>query len=197
MNSNYRTIGTTRLSGKTRLCAPRVPEQLSLEANAAEFLVDFSLSRPVIISDSLGYDQAREILLDTHSEYALIEDREHNLVGLLTLKDLLGLYSMIRAEEYHQPLKSLTTRELMQPIDQLTAIGRDTVDGYKLGDVISTFKEKGVNYLLVTGANEASLHGLFSADAIGAALGEKIEIGFHATSLADFARVINGHYQAI
>ena len=197
MNSNYRTIETTRISGKTQLCSPRAPNELSLDANAEEFLIDFSITRPVTIADSLSYDQAKEILLDTHSEYALIEDREHNLVCLLTLKDLIGLYSMIRAEEYHQPLRSLTTRELMQAVDQLPAISRDSLGGYKLGDVISTLKKKGANYLLVTGASDASLLGLFSVDAVGAALGEKIEIGFHATSSADFARVVNGHYQAI
>ena len=197
MTSFYHSLETSRLSEKPVLSEMGKNTLLNLDSPALEIMEDFTSVKPINLPDHMPYEKIREILFDTHGNYAFVTNSQKHVIGFIPIEHLVGLRAMTRANELNLKLKELTARELMEPIGDMPAIRLSQVRRSKLGDILSTFKHQVDEYLVVTEDDSPSIRGLFSARAINHALGLGTQTRFQARTVSDMARVINGHYPQI
>ncbi|MDX1695846.1 MAG: hypothetical protein R3208_18930 [Ketobacteraceae bacterium] len=194
MTIRYHAIATTPLNKKPCLVDSLQRSDLSMDSPATDLMEDFSVTRPLKISDQLPYEHVREILFDTHSDYLLVEDSRHQIVGIIPIEDLMGVRAMIRAQACRQRLQELCARDLMEPVNTLPAVSLSAVRRSIAGNIVATFKHHAANYLLVTNETGDQVLGLFNSRAVSRNLGIKVEGNFQAMSVAEIAQAITGHY---
>lgn len=195
MNSQYIPIETQSIKSVAHLCAMNKPDNLTIHSAAMEVITDFSRIKPLLIPDNVLHAALKEIFLDTNSDYALVEDKHHDIIGLLTPEDIIGQRSMIRAYEYRHPLSEQTARDLMTPLKEVPAISFAAANHARLGDVVSTMRRSVSKFLLVTEVGRDTLHGIFNLDKINEWLPLAPLPPLHARSVAEIAQAINGHFK--
>lgn len=197
MTGYYHAIDTTLLNKKPILAVKDQPADISLDSPAIELMEDFTVTKPLKVSDQLAYGHVKEILFDTHSDHLLVHDQQQQIIGFIPIEDIMGIRSMMRAHEYQQRLHDLSARDLMEPIHSLPALSLVDVRRANLGDIVATFKQCGASYLVVMDEANEKIVGLFSSRYISRVLGMKVESGFQAMSVAEIAQAITGHYSKV
>ena len=197
MTSFYHALETSRLSQKPVLSEMGRNTVVNLDSPALDIMEDFAVAKPIKLADHTPYERIKELLFDTHADYAFVSDSQKAIIGFVPIEDLLGLRAMARANEVKLKLKELTARDLMEPIRDLPVIRMADVSHSKVGDILYTFKHQLEEYIVVVEDDFPSLRGIFCARAINRALGLSIQSRFQAKSASDIAQIINGHYSRI
>lgn len=191
MNSYFHALNTSSFNTKPVLSKVYHSNCVNMDTPAIEVMDDFTQFNPVAVHYLFSYEHIKDVLTDTHSEYALIEDNQGLVVGLLPITDLMGLRSMIRAVEFRQPLKDLVGRDLMTSITDIPVLEMDDIERSKVGDVVFTFKKHFINYLSVVD-DSYRLRGIFSARKLSKALDMQLDVGIQSQSVIEIAQAING-----
>ncbi len=197
MSSHHQVLETTAIKRKASLCNSISPVELSILSPAIEAFEDFSRISPLLVPEEINYVHLKDIFLNTHRHFAMVEDKVGKLTGILFLEDVIGPRSMIKAYESQNNLRDQTARELMNPLGYLPGISLAKVRKATVGDIISTLKRLSVNSLLVADNEGETVQGIFSIKHINSLLPLHMPASLRVGSVAEIAQVINGHYRKI
>ena len=197
MSIHHQVLETTAIKRKATLCNSIAPAELSIYSPAIDAFEDFSRVSPLLVHEDINYVHLKDIFLNTHRHFAMVEDKTGKLTGILFLEDVIGPGSMIKAYECQNSLRDQTARELMSPLGYLPGISLARVRKATVGDIVSTLKRLSVNSLLVADNEGETVQGIFSIKHINSLLPLPMPSSLRAGSVAEIAQAINGHYQKI
>lgn len=190
MQTNYRSLSTSVCASKLILPNLRQTSDITLDYPALDLMDDFSVIQPVTLPDELCYHQIGEILRDAHTDYALVQNRWQQVLGLIVQSDIMGMSAMRRAHQYQQKLRDLTARDLMTPLSGFPSVSVAVVHKSRIGDILQTLEHHPAQYLLVNDEHMPNLQGVFSLRKLTQCLHVFTEPGLKAASFAEMAEAV-------
>lgn len=196
MSSHHYVIETISVNKQASLCEVSTPLGINEQSPALHVFEDFSVRPPLLVPEDMDYVHLKDVFQSTHRHYVLVEGRSGKLTGLVSVEDVLGPRSMIKAYECGSSVRDQTARDLMIPVSVLPAISQIRARKAQVGDIVSTMKRLSVSVLLVTKDGE-TIEGVFSLKTISAVLPLELSNPLRAGSVAEIAQAINGHYPKV
>ncbi len=191
MNKDYATIKTLSLDSVCQyIYPPHLPEVVHLEDPVDTIMVNFSFTRPQLISDKAPIDEASDKLKNTRHHVLLVHNDNDYAVGLLSSEDTLGEKPLHIIREKKIKREHILTKMLMQPLQNLASFTLESLRHAKVGDIIKTLHElKQHNALVVKDCpnheGQRVIYGLFALSSISKQLGKDVMSGLgEAQSIA-------------
>ena len=162
-----------------RLVSPEDEDTLTNNAAASELLKDFTRQAPVIVRSSREIQEVKKTLDVSGETFCVVINRNDEVVGILTLKDLIGSWPMSLANQRGSTIADIVARDIMRPVWRLPTIELGKLQDLKIDELITIFKGLHSDYLLVmdtvaVGAEEQVICGLLSADELSRRLGIRV-----------------------
>ena len=162
-----------------RLVSPEDEDTLTNDAAASELLKDFTRQAPVIVRSSREIQEVKKTLDVSGETFCVVINRNDEVVGILTLKDLIGSWPMSLANRRGSTIADIVARDIMRPVWRLPTIELGKLQDLKIDELITIFKGLHSDYLLVmdtvaVGAEEQVICGLLSADELSRRLGIRV-----------------------
>jgi len=162
-----------------RLVSPEDEDTLTNDAAASELLKDFTRQAPVIVRSSREIQEVKKTLDVSGETFCVVINRNDEVVGILTLKDLIGSWPMSLANQRGSTIADIVARDIMRPVWRLPTIELGKLQDLKIDELITIFKGLHSDYLLVmdavaVGAEEQVICGLLSADELSRRLGIRV-----------------------
>ena len=162
-----------------RLVSPEDEDTLTNDAAASELLKDFTRQAPVIARSSREIQEVKKTLDVSGETFCVVINRNDEVVGILTLKDLIGSWPMSLANQRGSTIADIVARDIMRPVWRLPTIELGKLQDLKIDELITIFKGLHSDYLLVmdavaVGAEEQVICGLLSADELSRRLGIRV-----------------------
>ncbi len=165
----YEVLPTIELEPeKMTLCTDRLPEVMHLEDPALSIMTDFTQAPPKTIQENAPIDQALH-LMKTHGLHLLFVINSSNQpIGLIMSEDLLGERPIRIQEEHRTPRSKILVNALMTTLQDIPALDVETVNHFKIGNIINTVKSHHCHYALVIKSNggQQFIRGIFTASQI-------------------------------
>ena len=162
-----------------RLVSQEGEDTLTNDAAASELLKDFTRRAPVIVRSSREIQEVKKTLDVFGETFCVVINRNDEVVGILTLKDLIGSWPMSLASQRGSTVADIVARDIMRPVWRLPTIEFGKLQDLKIDELITIFKGLHSDYLLVmdavaVGAEEQVICGLLSADELSRRLGIRV-----------------------
>ena len=162
-----------------RLVSPEDEDTLTNDAAASELLKDFTRQAPGIVRSSREIQEVKKTLDVSGETFCVVINRNDEVVGILTLKDLIGSWPMSLANQRGSTIADIVARDIMRPVWRLPTIELGKLQDLKIDELITIFKGLHSDYLLVmdavaVGAEEQVICGLLSADELSRRLGIRV-----------------------
>ena len=162
-----------------RLVSQEDEDTLTNDAAASELLKDFTRQAPVIVRSSREIQEVKKTLDVSGETFCVVINRNDEVVGILTLKDLIGSWPMSLANRRGSTIADIVARDIMRPVWRLPTIELGKLQDLKIDELITIFKGLHSDYLLVmdtvaVGAEEQVICGLLSADELSRRLGIRV-----------------------
>jgi len=162
-----------------RLVSQEDEDTLTNDAAASELLKDFTRQAPVIVRSSREIQEVKKTLDVSGETFCVVINRNDEVVGILTLKDLIGSWPMSLANQRGSTIADIVARDIMRPVWRLPTIELGKLQDLKIDELITIFKGLHWDYLLVmdtvaVGAEEQVICGLLSADELSRRLGIRV-----------------------
>ena len=162
-----------------RLVSQEDEDTLTNDAAASELLKDFTRQAPVIARSSREIQEVKKTLDVSGETFCVVINRNDEVVGILTLKDLIGSWPMSLANQRGSTIADIVARDIMRPVWSLPTIELGKLQDLKIDELITIFKGLHSDYLLVmdtvaVGAEEQVICGLLSADELSRRLGIRV-----------------------
>lgn len=162
-----------------RLVSQEGEDTLTNDAAASELLKDFTRRAPVIVRSSREIQEVKKTLDVSGETFCVVINRNDEVVGILTLKDLIGSWPMSLASQRGSTVADIVARDIMRPVWRLPTIEFGKLQDLKVDELITIFKGLHSDYLLVmdtvaVGAEEQVICGLLSADELSRRLGIRV-----------------------
>ncbi|BBW90081.1 hypothetical protein PS1M3_01680 [Pseudoalteromonas sp. PS1M3] len=157
---------------------------IDLASPALKMVNNFTQKKPVraqhetIIADALKQTSSQQ------SDFVLVMDDDHKLIGIVSSADLQSAKITIIAQRLNTPRNEVSLRHVMTPINQLMGVSMQSLSYACVGDALQTMEHQGAMFLLVTTANN-EICGLISARQIAKTLHIPLHISPIATSFSD------------
>lgn len=165
----YEVLPTIELeSEKMVLCTDKLPEVMRLEDPALSVMTDFTQSPPKTIQENAPIDQAFNVM-KTHGAHLLFAiDSNNRPIGLITSEDLLGERPIRIQEEHRTPRSKILVNALMTTLQDIPALDIETVNHFKIGNIINTVKSHHCHYALVikSSGDQQFIRGIFTSSQI-------------------------------
>ncbi|MEY2632754.1 MAG: hypothetical protein RIR00_1408 [Pseudomonadota bacterium] len=173
-------IRTHKLSPQASLCASGF-NPLSAESPAIEAMTDFGRIQAVTIAPTATIPEANARMIAHSVRMLMVQDRNDNLLGLITARDILGEKPMQLAQARSCKPGELTVSEVMTAIDHLDTLYLGEVLNARVSDILTALKQLGRQHILVEDIDQLTglprVRGLFSSTHIGRLLGIPV-LGF-------------------
>ena len=162
-----------------RLVSQEDEDTLTNDAAASELLKDFTRQAPVIARSSREIQEVKKTLDVSGETFCVVINRNDEVVGILTLKDLIGSWPMSLANQRGSSIADIVARDIMRSVWRLPTIELGKLQDLKIDELITIFKGLHSDYLLVmdtvaVGAEEQVICGLLSADELSRRLGIRV-----------------------
>ena len=162
-----------------RLVSQEDEDTLTNDAAASELLKDFTRQAPVIVRSSREIQEVKKTLDVSGETFCVVINRNDEVVGILTLKDLIGSWPMSLANQRGSSIADIVARDIMRSVWRLPTIELGKLQDLKIDELITIFKGLHSDYLLVmdtvaVGAEEQVICGLLSADELSRRLGIRV-----------------------
>ena len=162
-----------------RLVSQEDEDTLTNDAAASELLKDFTRQAPVIARSSREIQEVKKTLDVSGETFCVVINRNDEVVGIVTLKDLIGSWPMSLANQRGSTIADIVARDIMRPVWSLPTIELGKLQDLKIDELITIFKGLHSDYLLVmdtvaVGAEEQVICGLLSADELSRRLGIRV-----------------------
>ncbi|WP_150912292.1 CBS domain-containing protein [Marinobacter halotolerans] len=182
-----------------RLTACPEEESLTGDDPATQLLKDFTSHNPINIRSAMAFKEMKAKLCNSGATFAMVVNRSDEVVGLLTLKDLLGSLPLSLANQRGGSISDITAKDVMRPIWSLPAVRYGQLQELKVDQLAEIFNELHTDYLLVmeadlgeAGSGEKSVRGLLSADDLNDQAGIRVDQRPRPESFSDIVHAVRG-----
>ena len=159
---------------------------IDLTSPAIKMINNFTNKIPVRASFDTTIEQALKQLNVQPSNFILVTDEQHKLIGIVSSADLQSSKTMIIAQRIGLPRSEVNLHHLMTPLTNLLGVSMQSLSYACIGDALQTMEHHGAMFLLVTTANN-EICGLISAREIA----KTLQIPVHITPIANsFSEVL-------
>lgn len=131
-----------------RLVSPEDEDTLTNDAAASELLKDFTRQAPVIVRSSREIQEVKKTLDVSGETFCVVINRNDEVVGILTLKDLIGSWPMSLANQRGSSIADIVARDIMRSVWRLPTIELGKLQDLKIDELITIFKGLHSDYLL-------------------------------------------------
>ena len=178
-----------------RLVSPEDEDTLTNDAAASELLKDFTRQAPVIVRSSREIQEVKKTLDVSGETFCVVINRNDEVVGIVTLKDLIGSWPMSLANQRGSTIADIVARDIMRPVWRLPTIELGKLQDLKIDELIAIFKGLHSDYLLVmdtvaVGAEEQVICGLLSSDDLSRRLGIRVNPDPGPGSFSDIVHAV-------
>jgi CBS domain-containing protein len=182
----YESLAYRPLALRALAAAPSLPQwhdSVALYDPATSVLTDLRHGARVTVDRHDGLAHALSVMQKAGVRMAFVAGVEGELIGLVTAEDLQGQH--LRHDE-------LTLADVMLPVSHWQVVDYLQLAQARVGDIVQTFQQSGLRYLLVTEQvdGQTALRGIFSARRIELALKTPIEQGLHSRSFAELGAAL-------
>ena len=195
ISKSYAAIDVTEL--KDNRTFPHRPEPLiiaHLDDPALSVMTDFNQVTPSTIYADVPIDSALTQMRVLGEHVLLVIDQQDTVLGLISSGDIQGAKPVKIIQTRQIKRNDVLVRMVMTPQAEVTALTLDAVRHAKVGNIVTTLKDRKHHYALVVAnaeitdndENFQSICGLFSLSKIGNLLGLDVASLFpEAHSLAE------------
>ena len=178
-----------------RLVSQEDEDTLTNDAAASELLKDFTRQAPVIVRSSREIQEVKKTLDVSGETFCVVINRNDEVVGIVTLKDLIGSWPMSLANQRGSTIADIVARDIMRPVWRLPTIELGKLQDLKIDELIAIFKGLHSDYLLVmdtvaVGAEEQVICGLLSSDDLSRRLGIRVNPDPGPGSFSDIVHAV-------
>lgn len=156
------------------LRARPLPE-ITLLSAALDTFLDYTVLPPLTLDPGVTAEAAEIAMLYSHTNLQLVTDADHNLLGIISIRDISGDKMLATAAVMGVSRQDLTVRDLMTPISNLPYVKHDTLSKATVGDLVTILESQKQRFLVVIDQHE-QLCGLICADDIARLLGRELNI---------------------
>lgn len=186
----YRTLETIGLGHITAIQQPADTGDIDLDSLAFEVFTDFRLQQPFMLEQSVGIEQAREMMQREHVRRKLVIDVDEHLRGVISLKDLVSSRVMQVMEATNLKREDLTVGDVMVRTTSLKAVELKDFEHARIGDILMTMKAFGEEHVLVVDTENQALRGMVSSTDIARKLHQRVSIDERATSFSEIYQTV-------
>jgi CBS domain containing-hemolysin-like protein len=197
MSKEYTVLTVTNLSPEQAVAEyVYLPSIVHMDDPAIEAMIDFHSSQPLMFNTSMAMPDARHILENSDYHIGLVFDDKHQLVGLLSLEQILSQHTVSLLEEARVARKDLQVKHVMSPLEKVAAVDFNKLQHAKVGHVVATLQKLQAFYLVVY-TNEANeeksmVRGVFLASNMSKMLGKHLSINpAEAKSVAELTKKLH------
>ncbi|MEP6135493.1 CBS domain-containing protein, partial [Marinobacter sp.] len=155
----------------------------------------FTRQAPVIARSSREIQEVKKTLDVSGETFCVVINRNDEVVGIVTLKDLIGSWPMSLANQRGSTIADIVARDIMRPVWRLPTIELGKLQDLKIDELIAIFKGLHSDYLLVmdtvaVGAEEQVICGLLSSDDLSRRLGIRVNPDPGPGSFSDIVHAV-------
>ena len=120
---------------------------IDLASPALKMVNNFTQKKPVraqhetIIADALKQTSSQQ------SDFVLVMDDDHKLIGIVSSADLQSAKITIIAQRLNTPRNEVSLRHVMTPINQLMGVSMQSLSYACVGDALQTMEHQGAMFL--------------------------------------------------
>lgn len=178
-----------------RLASRDDDDTLTNDAPASDLLSDFTGQVPVIVRSSREIQDVKRTLDASGETFCVVINRNDEVVGILTLKDLIGSWPMSLANQRGSTIADIVARDVMRPVWSLPTMGFEKLQGLKVDELITIFNGLHSDYLVVVetaavGTEDQVIRGLLSADDLSRRLGIRVNPDPGPGSFSDIVHAV-------
>ncbi|MFT4937415.1 MAG: putative transcriptional regulator [Paraglaciecola sp.] len=190
----FKCLTSVSLSGEQPLGVNEIAEALELNSPASKVLTDFTRRRPFILDYDTSIDEGLTIMLKTHEKFRMVVDEKLNMIGGINIGDLMSHKVLMSANEKGLKRRDITVSDIMTPIAEFHGLMYNKLVHATIGDVLTTMRSLGVQYLLVLD-QEHHVRGIICAADISRALHMPVSINVNvlAHNFKDVYKVLHNH----
>ena len=172
-----RAIQLHALTNVEHLVQPEDFDELSVNSPALAIFTDFKKHKPLMMDSQTTALSAEQEMLRTHVKMKLVVDAKRELVGVISFEDICKQNIVKMAANGYQQSEILVT-DLMRHRSELKVLDFNDIAHARIGDVIETLKQNGVQHCLVVDSQHHHIRGLISASDIARKLKLNISIQY-------------------
>lgn len=174
---------------------PEPPELIRLDSTATTVMTDFRFVHPITVSPAVSIDDALQGMKTAGVRLLLVTNEAHEIIGLITAKDIQGEKPIRIIEETRAQRSEITVATIMTPQSDITVLNMLSVRNAQVGHIIETLRRLERQHTLVVEVDEAdqtqNVVGLFSMSQVSKHLGKDVaEEVVPAHSLAEMVHQI-------
>jgi len=152
--------------------------RLRADSPAIDAMTDLRKVAAATIDTAASLAQANQTMIARGVRLLLVVDDKHEIVGLITARDIVGEKPVKLLRDQGGTHNSLKVGDLMVPRASIDVFDISTVERAEVGHIVATLKERGRQHAIVVEKDTASgdevLRGIFSATQIGRLVGMPI-----------------------
>jgi len=169
------------------------PGDISLQDPAVKVMTNLNEVMPFSIEPTAHLDAIYEKMVASGVRLLFVTDSDTNLLGLVTLTDLMGEKPVKFIKQHQVQRSEVTAQDIMTPKDKLDVLSLSDVEKACVGDIVETMKELGRQHTLVmnkTAAGKAIICGIFSKSQIIRQTGVILTPSMRAQTFADMRKMM-------
>lgn len=199
METGYRALVASPLEVGASFHQPASfsPGPASAESPAVDVMTDLRLVVAATIDPETHIDVANHAMIARGVRSLLVVDRDSNICGVVTARDILGERPMQVVSKRGVKHDEVRVVDVMTPRQEIEVLDMADVLRAKVGSVVETLKRSGRQHALVVDrdlvADRQMVRGIFSASQIARQLGVPMHATEVARTFAEIEAVISQH----
>ena len=199
MESGYRPLGSASLEPGAGYHQPASfsPRPVHADSAAIEVMTDLRLVPAATIDPETHIDVANEAMIARGVRSLLVVDRDGNVCGIVTARDILGerpMQVVMRHGVKHGDIKVV---DVMTPRQHIEVLSLTDVLRARVGGIVETLRRSGRQHALVVDrdatSNRQMVRGIFSVSQVARQLGIPMQTSEIARTFAEIEAVISQH----
>lgn len=161
---------------KTRLYTDILPEVVHMEDPALSVMMDFTQSPPKTIDEGLSIDEALNTMKRYGVHLLFVVNNSDQPIGIITSEDILGERPIKIQQEGRTPRSKILVKMLMEKLKTIPALDIETINSFKVGNIVNTLRSLHSHYAIVVKSNgaEKTIRGIFTTSQISQQLHQPI-----------------------
>lgn len=181
MSKTYTTLETEQITPEETIAEyVYLPKVIHMEDPAIDALLDFRKLRPHTFNIHDSMPDAREELAHSDLHAGLVFDDQHDLVGVISLEQILSRHTVSMIEKTRIERKDVQVNHIMTPLAAVPAINLAQLKHAKVGHVVATLQSLQCFLMIAIEEEERFdknvVRGVFLASHISKLLGKHIKI---------------------
>lgn len=202
MASQYKTLEAGRLEAGAGYHQPATfsPQPVGIDSPALEVMTDLRLVPAATIDPETHIDVANQAMIARGVRSLLVVDRNGNVAGVVTARDILGERPMQMVSKRGVKHHEIKVADVMTAREDIEVLDMGDVLRVRVGSIVETLKRSGRQHALVVDrdvvANRQMVRGIFSASQVARQLGVPMQATEVARTFAEIEIAISQHADA-